>query len=275
MTPLCITADDYGLDAAIDRGIEELAEAGAISAVSVMAHADAHLDPAGLARLHKSGVAVGIHLVLVEERPLSAAAAALVDGAGRLPATWKALFARVVRRPASLAALAREAEAQVARHRALGLPLSFINSHQHVHLWPPIWLALAPLFDALGAPVRLAHRLRRQPPKQALVELAARTAARLRPLARRRVLSPVGIDVAGRMNADALRATLGRLAREPARPDVLHELVVHPGHEDAALRRRYGHWRYAWQAEYELFASDTCRQILRAHDLEPRFFHDT
>src|SRR5689334_1051849 len=63
---MCITADDYGLSPGVNAAIEHLAAAGAISAVSVMVHPDAHLDT--LHRLTATGVALGLHVVLTRER---------------------------------------------------------------------------------------------------------------------------------------------------------------------------------------------------------------
>src|SRR5689334_11287628 len=137
-SPIWVTADDYGLTPAVNRGITQLVSSGAITAVSVMMHAGAHLEQlASLAALRPT---LGLHLVFVEEAPLgpSSRLGGLLDRDGRFP-SYPRLFGRLLANPALATLLRDEAEAQLDRYRASGLPLQFINSHQHVHLFPPLW----------------------------------------------------------------------------------------------------------------------------------------
>jgi chitin disaccharide deacetylase len=148
---LRITADDYGLCPGVNAGIEELAAQGAISAVSVMVHDQAKLETAH--RLGHLPVRTGLHLVFVEERPLSAPSelSGLLTRSGTLPRTYRDLFARLVLRPWLAQALASEARRQMERFAALGLRLDFINSHQHTHMFPTVWHALRDLWSAWPA----------------------------------------------------------------------------------------------------------------------------
>src|SRR5450631_2289115 len=109
---LCITADDYGLSAAGNAAVEDLAARGVLSAVSVMVHEGA--DLAGIDRLRATGVALGLHFVLTRERQLSPSLAgtALVGADGRLPQGWPRLLARLAARPHLRRAVRGELEAQ-------------------------------------------------------------------------------------------------------------------------------------------------------------------
>lgn len=243
---LCITADDYGLTAEGNAAIEALAARGAVSAVSVMVHAGAELG--GLDRLRATGVPLGLHLVLTRERPLSDALAgtSLLDGDGRLPGSWRRLFAKLTMRPRLRSRLGREAQAQRDRFLALGLPLAFVNSHEHVHLFPPLWTEVAALLARTpGVAVRTALGQRPRRARAGLLALASRLSWAVRPLEERLRLSPLGVDDSGRL---AL-ATLPRLfaAARAVRPPALAELVVHPAEhallgspELAALLDRHG-----------------------------------
>jgi predicted glycoside hydrolase/deacetylase ChbG (UPF0249 family) len=261
---LCITADDYGLDEAINRGIESLAASGAISAVSVMCHRGAQLQAARA--LPQTGAATGIHLVFVEEEPVLPAdrLAGLVDRNGKLPRNYGVLFAQIAARPRVLEILRAEARAQLDRYRELGLPLDFVNSHQHVHLFPPIWRALADEIEA-AAPgaIRAAPRLQLHACKAAL--LTASSCASLiwrRP--RRPLWVPHGIEAAGHLDERTLEK-ICRLAIAGRRwtPDLLPELVVHPGHGSPSAEARYGGWGYRWSSELELLGSPRVAGLLR------------
>lgn len=254
---LRITADDYGLTAATNAGIERLVAQGAVTAVSVMVHPGAALG--GVSRL-VGRVRLGLHLVLVAERPL-VPSRELVDGRGHLPRDWRALILRLALRPSLLASLVREARAQLDRYRVLGLPLDFVNSHQHVHLLPPLWWALGPVVESTGAAVRSAATAPIRPTRAGLVAVASKVCHAVSPLPDSRLIRPLGIEHAGRL----ARAPLSLLAETCRRAceEGVSELVAHPGDEDAELHRRYGHWRYDWAGERELLASGALGEALR------------
>jgi chitin disaccharide deacetylase len=256
MTHLQIIADDYGLSSAVNRGIEELARAGMVDGVSVMAHRDADLST--VSKLCAAPVQLGVHLVFVEERPLLS----LGDDAAetRLPPTYRALFRALLRTPSLAAKLAREADAQVAVLKARGLRLSFLNSHQHVHMFPPLWRALRPLMERERLRVRVARQLRWAPPKQWLVDLAGRVSWALWPLAGCETAAPIGVELAGRFDQRGASRLGARLRRSTCTEQL--ELVVHPGHEDDALQHRYAHWHYHWADELRVLSAGAVRAAL-------------
>lgn len=265
---LHITADDYGLHPAVNRGIERLAGRGCVTGVSVMTHPDASLADVG--RLRDTGVRCGLHLVFVEERPVEdpGRLPGLVDAHGRLPRSYRHLMAALTRAPWIARAMAREAAAQLSRYRSLGLPLDFINSHQHVHLLPPVWWALRPLLaDLPGVDVRSAHTLPVLASADGAVAASSRVCWATAPLAARTVLAPRGIAHAGGMTAGVARAILASIAATHGVPDVQGEIVLHPGDEDDELRRRYGHWRYDWLGEARVAERISREQELAAFGL--------
>lgn len=253
MTHLQIIADDYGLSRAINRGIEDLARAGRLDGVSIMAHRDADLS--SVDALLEMPVELGIHLVFVGEDlllPLE-----WPSGGTRSPANYKSLFVAIARRPALAEALVREAEAQIEKLKACGVRLAFLNSHQHVHMFPPLWRALRPLMERERLRVRVSRSLTVAPLKQLLVDLAGVISWKLWPLSGCDTARPLGIEVAGHFDERAAVRIGARLAR--IMPAVTCELVVHPGHEDAALQARYAHWGYRWAQEYRVLASGSAR----------------
>ncbi|MBV8037096.1 ChbG/HpnK family deacetylase [Roseateles sp.] len=156
MTPLrqlSVCADDYGLGAAVDRGILALAAQGRITALSCLV-TPPRWDAAGAA-LQDCPVATGLHFNLTEGRPLSPSLRLRwprFPGLGALMA--QAFLGRL---PAELP---DEFQAQLQRFVAVtGRAPDFIDGHQHVHALPgvrPIVLAAA---QGLGLPLRSTGRV--------------------------------------------------------------------------------------------------------------------
>ncbi|MBF0435251.1 MAG: ChbG/HpnK family deacetylase [Magnetococcales bacterium] len=261
--PLAITADDYGLTDGINEGIVDLARMRAVTGVSVMCHPAASHDK--ISRLKNTGVLTGVHLVLVEERPVLAddpGLKPLLDRRGRLPDGWQRLFAIVMMKPWVLSALKREVEAQINRFVELGLSLDFINSHQHTHLFPPIWLVLRPLLESYRVPIRgtAAWDWRGTSP-QGMINVASWLSWHLGKRGNDRLsLRPLGVDCAGHFSIAEAEKLLRDVPIASGRE--VPELVVHPGCEDRQARDHYAHWRYQWDQERVALASDGMQALL-------------
>jgi predicted glycoside hydrolase/deacetylase ChbG (UPF0249 family) len=95
-------------------------------------------EAAELARVER-GLEVGLHLDLVEGRPVSdpSDVPTLVGGDGRFLGLTR-LFAGVGAGRVRAAEIGAEVRAQVARARALGTPALAWDSHRHAHLFPLI-----------------------------------------------------------------------------------------------------------------------------------------
>ena len=136
-----LCADDYGISAAVNVAIRDLAVRRRLNATSVMVVApsfhrfEAHaLDilNTGMAR-----VAIGLHLTLTAPfRPLSNTYKPVRDGSFlSLPATLIHAFLHRLGHDA----LVREITAQLRMFvHTFGRPPDFIDGHQHVHLFPQI-----------------------------------------------------------------------------------------------------------------------------------------
>lgn len=216
---LCLTADDYGVTEGANQAILALAEGGLLSAVSVMAHRDADLS--GVDRLVRAGVAVGLHVCFTGARPLVAGLPA------RFPARWQDLFLAVHTRPWMLPRLFAEARAQADRLRAAGATIDFVNGHEHVHLFPPIWPITRSLVARLGArAVRVALGQRFERSNAGALAAASRLAWAVAPIAGVLVQSPISLGLSGSPTEAAVEALLARPFAEAE--GVVREIYVHP-----------------------------------------------
>jgi predicted glycoside hydrolase/deacetylase ChbG (UPF0249 family) len=154
--PLLACADDFGLSAAVDRGIARLVDAGRLGAFSCLAGAPAWAADAPLGRRLRARAQVGLHLNLTEGRPLSPALARLWP---QLPALPRLIAdAHLGRLP--LHAIADELAAQwQAVADGLGSAPDFVDGHQHVHHLPGVRGLLLAWLQRHPVPVRSTARL--------------------------------------------------------------------------------------------------------------------
>lgn len=265
MNRLRVTADDFGLHPSVNRGIASLAASGRIDRISVMAHQGACRE--GLSEMSSGGVELGIHLVFVDEAPLRGdLLGPYLDADGRLPRSYRKLFQMALLDARFPELLAREAEAQMNQLLDEGVKVLHVNSHQHVHLFPPIWRALLPRFQSWRLPVRAAAHLYAGPIKQMLVEAASATALKRHPPGDLPIHHPLGIEMAGRMTRERLSKAWPRI-RSVAAAEASAEIVVHPGEEGAGVGTRYSRWGYAWRQEYDTLASGAIQSLM--NQVEP------
>ncbi len=136
---LVVTADDFGADIAVNAAVETAHRDGILTAASLMVTGAAADDAVARAR-SLPGLGVGLHLVLVEGRPVLPASQVpgLVDDAGLFRTNMVAAGVDFALKPAVRRQLAAEIEAQFEAFAATGLPVDHVNAHKHFHLHPVI-----------------------------------------------------------------------------------------------------------------------------------------
>jgi hopanoid biosynthesis associated protein HpnK len=222
---LIVTADDFGASAAVNEGVARAHRDGILTAASLMVAGDAAADAVAIAR-DTPTLGVGLHLVLVEGRPVlpPARIPALVGADGLFRRDMGRLALRMFADPAARAQLDAEVAAQFAAFAATGLRLDHVNAHKHFHLHPTIAAAVLRIGPAFGmravrAPVERGHRG---------VEAVWARLLRHR-LRRAGMLVPdqvVGLAWTGAFDAPRMRAALAGL------PPGLTEVYTHPATAD-------------------------------------------
>lgn len=139
MTSIDVTADDFGLAREVNEAVEIAHVDGILTSASLMVGAPHAADAVARAR-RLPALRVGLHLVLVDGRPLLPPERIpdLVDGAGCFRNDLTRLGIAIFLRPSVRRQVAAEIEAQFAAFDATGLVLDHVNAHQHYHLHPTI-----------------------------------------------------------------------------------------------------------------------------------------
>lgn len=230
MIRLIVNADDFGEYRCVSAGILDCVEAGTVSATGVMTSCPLFAELVGNLKAYP-WLDCGVHLNLSRGAPLTASMSRhLARWGGVFPGKGKAMFA-VLSGSLPFRVVEEEWMAQIERALDAGLPIRFLNSHEHVHLLPPLRkliVGLACRYDipwvrgllpetglgTSGAWIRslAAALLQSMPPAV--------------PDARR--LDCVGVAASGRLGLEAVRRIFERLP-----PDGVFELMCHPGRVDA------------------------------------------
>ncbi|WP_400192008.1 carbohydrate deacetylase [Hymenobacter sp. B81] len=148
-----INADDFGLSTSVNRAIIDAYRAGNLTSTTMMVNMPGTAEGARLAA-ENPGLAIGLHFCLTEGRPLTAAPS-LTDADGNFLERG-ALLKRALRGQVKEAEVRAEFEAQLAKLEGLGIRPTHTDSHQHTHMLPAVFRAIAPVLNARRLPVRLA-----------------------------------------------------------------------------------------------------------------------
>jgi chitin disaccharide deacetylase len=271
---LVVNADDYGLSEGISRGILRAHDAGVVTSVSVLAVGPAVVRSVAWLR-DRPALGVGAHLAVVGEDPplLSAREIpTLVDRRGSFRPGWRMFMTAAVTGRVDMADVYREFQAQLDRLvDDLGLTLSHVDTHQHLHLYPPVARIVTQLAADRGiGAVRVPTSAAPGPRGLVIRRWSRALASRLNVAQLAFPQAYGGLDEAGALTLPRLEALVDRLAR--GRADVI-EVNCHPGEPTAQDRARYA-WGYRWEEELAGLTSPFLREALQRLDLRLGRFSD-
>jgi predicted glycoside hydrolase/deacetylase ChbG (UPF0249 family) len=228
---IILHADDFGLDEQSTTATIECLEAGSLTSASVMANMPATGQAVDYAR-RNDHISFGVHLVYVtdhHERPV----ANPVDiptliGHGTHFHSTRDLIARILQGRVSVADIERETAAQIGRLIGMGLRITHVDSHGHIHKYGVFRRALAAVLPKFGI---------------SRVRIAQDTYTAVRPLSPTYWLGPMWrsrirrrwastehffMPTAGRVESSWPAALVARI--KPNRETSL-EIGVHPGYD--------------------------------------------
>ena len=234
MKGLIVTADDFGASPQVNEAVERAHRHGILSAASLMVTGAAAADAVARARALPK-LRVGLHLVLVDGKPILPAAAVpdLVDAQGNFRNDMARAGAAMFFRKDVRRQLADEIAAQFEGFAAMGLKLDHVNAHKHFHLHPTIaglMVEMAKAHGAAGARVPLEpQRVLARIEKRKASGINALTAPFARGLRRRfrkaGIAAPdqvFGLAWSGAMTASRIKGLIENL------PPGLSEIYCHP-----------------------------------------------
>lgn len=263
---LIVNADDYGLTSGVCRAIVRAHVAGIVTSTSALAIAPAFAE--GVSLLDEGpGLGVGVHLAVVgEDAPLLSAREipTLVDRTGKLALSWRQFLPRIATGRVDIDDIEREftAQAEAVRAALAPRPITHLDTHQHLHLWPRVGELVCRLARRWDVPaVRVTRSASRSPKGRGVNLLAARLEGRIQAAGLVTSEAFAGFDEAGSVAPTRLTDVIIALGAGGARTA---EIGIHPGeHGDPDLARYK--WNYRWGDELDaLLSADARTAVARA-----------
>ena len=274
MKRLIVNADDFGLHTEVNKAVIKGYQRGCIRSTSLMPTGAAVEEAAELARKNP-WLGIGIHLTLVAERPVLPLdkVSTLIDASGRFHADHMVFIKKYLQGEIDKGQLYAECEAQIAKAMSLGLNITHLDSHQHLHTLPGVTQICLELMQKYHI-----HRMRY--PGEAFcftggyaggmfrrIAKCGLTACAM--LARHRakcynIVMPehfFGMLAGGHMEERYFLNILRAL------PEGTSEIMVHPGCDAAVLGRVYD-WQYHWEDELASVTSEKAMRYLKAQGIE-------
>jgi len=264
---LIVNADDLGLTPGVNRGVLRAFQDGIVTSASLLVTGSAFESAVALAQQNQE-LDVGLHLALVEERAAldPEMLPTLVDETGRFPRTSAEFIRRAFLGRISWHEVEREIAAQIALFQKTGLRLSHLDSHQHLHMFPPVFRIVRRLTHGMddvwirnpAGPWRKSAGARTGRWVQRLgLHLTCLSARALHGLSLPQMPDGMyGFEVSGGLTRRPLEQILRKI------PNGLYELLCHPGEGDADTQTRYNHWGYRWAEELEALTAPETRMVL-------------
>jgi hopanoid biosynthesis associated protein HpnK len=280
MNRLIINADDFGIHTEVNQAIIDAHQRGILTSTSLLASGPAFEEAVALARQCPK-LGIGIHLCLVGSLPTVLSkdeVPTLVDGDGLLPENYVGFIKKVYEGKVDYEQLYRELDAQMQKILATGLTITHIDSHQHMHVLPPVWKIVQTLMKQYHI-----HRLRipgeaysfkmlNAPPvrvmgRNGLTWLSKKALRDVRRLHYTTSDYFWGMVDGGHMDETNLLYILKQL------PFGIHEIMMHPGRKTEVLAQSF-QWGYHWQDEYGALLSPRIRQVLAEQQIQMINFGD-
>ena len=230
---LIVTADDFGIHAAVNEAVTTATTDGILTAASLMVGAPAADDAVRRAR-ELPQLRVGLHLVLADGLAVLPRKQIpdLVDSQGRFGDGMWLDGVRYFALPALRRQLEAEIRAQFAAFARTGLVLDHVNAHKHFHLHPTLLKMIVRVGREFGIPaVRVPDEplwFSRGVGAVFLTPWVALMKARLRAAGIAHNDQVFGIASTGKLDEAVLLDILGRL------PPGVTEIYLHPATDSGA-----------------------------------------
>ncbi len=233
---LVVNADDFGMSAAISRGILRAHREGIVTSTSLLGNV---MDLAGAKAMlaEAPNLGVGVHLALCGGRPVAPpeSVRTLLGPDGGLPPRGQAFLAAWAKGRVDPGDIERELDAQVARVRDAGIDVDHLDTHHHLGFLPAVGRAveavarrhgIAGIRSAVERPTLAWVTDPRRGLEAGVLTLSA-WLTRRQLGARRHGPQSWGYVEAGHLDEIRILEIVGRLSAGP------HELICHPGEAPA------------------------------------------
>jgi len=244
---LIVNADDFGLAPEVNQAVAQGFDRGLVRSASLLTGTEHAQDAAAIAAA-RPGLGVGVHLALTQVKPVlpPERIPGLASG-GAFPTGPRQLIGRLAAGRIPADEMRAEWTAQIEKALSLGVRVTHLDGHQHLHVLPGVARIFREVAEKFGIRAMRLPRLGgpSRSPQEWLKALAIHGAQRLTQPVLRGMKRPDrfwGLACSGDLTRERITAVFNALA-----PGT-HELMTHPATEDMTTSRGYA-WGYHWPTE--------------------------
>ncbi|NTV45751.1 MAG: ChbG/HpnK family deacetylase [Chlorobiales bacterium] len=265
---IIINADDYGYFSCVSKGISDAARQGGITATGILANGpDIELQIEWLRSCEN--LDLGVHLNLTTRQPLTALMASkLYRSKGLFPNAFT-VSRLILTGKIDIETVRAEWRTQIETCLKQGVVLTFLNSHEHIHMLPVLFQLTRELAEEYKIPyVRLTQAewgsslgmppLIRNILMPSMYSINQRHVNDSQPKC-------LGLDKSGKLDLDYLSRVFAKL-----NPGKAYELMCHPGYFDPNEITDPKLLAYhAWEQELDLLNSSELKSLYRKFNIRP------
>ena len=222
----------------------------------------------------RPGLGVGVHLALTQVKPIlpPERIPGLTGDTGAFPAGPRQFVTRLMSGRIHADEIRAEWTAQIERALALGVRISHLDGHQHLHVLPGVARIFREVAEKFGIRAMRLPRLGgpSRSPQEWLKGLAIQLAQRYARPSLHGLIWPDafwGLACSG----DLTRARVLTILQ--ALTPGAHELMTHPATDHAVMARDH-HWGYHWQTELEALCDPAALDLVKTRGITLGNFHD-
>ncbi|EGS32754.1 MULTISPECIES: ChbG/HpnK family deacetylase [Megasphaera] len=274
MTRLIINADDFGIHTSVNQAVIKAFQEGVLTSTSLLANGPCYEEAVRLAK-ENPGLGIGIHLCLVGSLPPILGireVPSLVNAEGLFPESYGTVMKKGFLGKIDYRQVYNEWDAQIEKIKQTGLVITHVDSHQHVHMLPPIWNIVQALmkkhdihrvripresylFKAFaGNPVRVMGR-------NGLTWLSEQAMTAVRKWHYTTTDYFWGMVDGGSMTEAHLQYIIKQL------PVGIHEIMMHPAMSTDEMKQQFT-WGYHWEDELQALLSVRIRNLVTTRKIQ-------
>ena len=230
---LIVNADDYAYAEGVSRGIVYGAQAGVITATGILANGVCLKEQLAMLDCCET-LDLGVHLTLTSGKPLSDEMRLLLQESGRdtLYESKYSLVRQLVTGKLPLDAVRCEWSCQIKKCLEFKPTMKFLNSHEHVHMFPALFRLVEDLAEQYG--IEHVRRVAAERPSLSMSSMFRMALIGMLDVSVffssrrnnhiRKAPKMLGASVSGKLNSHFLENIFSRL-----KPGRVYELMCHPG----------------------------------------------
>ena len=264
---LIINADDYGYFASVSRGILEAVKTGMISATGIMSNSNCFDEQVDRLQTIDS-LDIGVHLNLTYGHPLSTEMkTCLKKWGGSFPGKFNIVMSLLAGK-IKLDSVIQEFRLQIERCLNKGFTILFLNSHEHIHMLPPIFssvVALAKQYQIPFIRYSKAEWMGKLKIDGFMRNLVFQVCNSINFMSKpKNSLTLIGMGDSGKLNLNYIERQFSNL-----KPGRIYELMCHPGFFDSEeITEPRLICYHNWEAEYELLQSTEMQNLCERYGVK-------